>query len=577
MRNQAEYACTRLPPMFLTLEFFLTLLCVAIALIRPKIGDALFRRVEATFVAFAQKRVRAVVAVGVLALGFRLALLPAMPIPQPKVTDEFSYLLLADTFAHGRLTNPTHPMWVHFETFQENWRPTYASMYYPGSGLFLAFGQVVLGHPFWGVWLGSALMCAAICWALQGWMPPAWALLGGLMATVRLGTFSYWSDSYWGGAVAAVGGALAIGSLPRIKTKKLARDSVLMAIGMTFILYTRPYEGLFFCIPVLVNLLWWMTAQDRGERKASVKLAGALCAVMILAFAALGYYFWKVTGSPFTTPYQVNMRTYGLIYFPWEKVSVPPQFHHAEMRNVYLYGSDVGWQAFALHHQVKLQALKAVIVWLFYFGPLLTLPWLAWIFTRKREKFWRTFTPGLRLLFVVCITSYFSCMLTIYPGQPHYIAPLASIFYVIMLLMMRDLYYANSGQSAERFIARSVALACGILFLARTAAPVVDMTPKPSWIRTWCSQDEQNHSRAQLLSQLERMPGDQLAIVRYRPDHDFILDEWVYNGADIDGSKVIWARDMGVQNGELVHYFANRRVWLVEPDYDPPRLTPYVQ
>ena len=121
-------------------------------------------------------------------------------------------------------------------------------------------------------------------------------------------------------------------------------------------------------------------------RASLTKLVVPFCAFMLVAFAALGYYFWRVTGSPFTTPYQLNMRTYGLVYFPWEKVAVPPQFHHAEMRNVYLYGSDVGWQAFALHHQVKLQALKAVIVWLFYFGPLLTLPWLAWIFHPQAGK-----------------------------------------------------------------------------------------------------------------------------------------------------------------------------------------------
>jgi hypothetical protein len=66
-------------------------------------------------------------------------------------------------------------------------------------------------------------------------------------------------------------------------------------------------------------------------------------------------------------------------------------------------------------------------------------------------------------------------------------------------------------------------------------------------------------------------------VVRYRPDHDFILDEWVYNEADIEGSKVIWARDMGVENTELLRYFSQRHAWLVEPDYNPPKLTPYVQ
>jgi len=63
--------------------------------------------------------------------------------------------------------------------------------------------------------------------------------------------------------------------------------------------------------------------------------------------------------------------------------------------------------------------------------------------------------------------------------------------------------------------------------------------------------------------------------VRYRPDHD-PQKEWVYNGADIDHSKVIWARDMDpAENRELFQYYRDRRVWLLEADETPPRLSQY--
>ena len=81
--------------------------------------------------------------------------------------------------------------------------------------------------------------------------------------------------------------------------------------------------------------------------------------------------------------------------------------------------------------------------------------------------------------------------------------------------------------------------------------------------------------RMALEAQLRSLPGPQLVLVRYGPNHDPLLD-WVYNGADIDGQKVVWARDMGAEkNRELIRYYSDRRVWLLEADEVPPKLTPY--
>src|SRR5258707_15307521 len=199
----------------LPLRYAALIALALLAIFLPSLGQKWFDRIEGAFSRFAQRTVVAPFVLFLSVVIIRLCLLPWLRVPIPGIHDSFSYLLLADTFAHGRLTNPTHPMWISFETFHVNWLPTYHSIYPPAQGFALAIGQL-LGHPWIGVLLSGAAMPAAIFCMLRAWIPARWAFLGGALAGLKFGIASYWINSYWGGTVAAIGGALVLGSLARI-------------------------------------------------------------------------------------------------------------------------------------------------------------------------------------------------------------------------------------------------------------------------------------------------------------------------------------------------------------------------
>jgi hypothetical protein len=160
---------------------------------------------------------------------------------------------------------------------------------------------------------------------------------------------------------------------------------------------------------------------------------------------------------------------------------------------------------------------------------------------------------------------------------PHYLSPFTAAFYALGLQAMRHLrVWSPNGQPVGLTLVRSLIALCVVLAGFRTfAGPLhLRLDSWPTW--SWYGSKDFGGARATVQAALERMPGKQLAIVRYSSSHDSV-DEWVFNAANLDDSRVIWAREMQpADDQQLVEYYKDRNVWLIQPDNQPPEISPYV-
>lgn len=472
----------------------------------------------------------------VLPVALRLAMLPQHPVPSPEIYDEFGHLFVADTLRHLRLANPPHPLHQFLETFFVLQTPSYASIYPIGQGLVLAIGRALFGLAWAGVLLTVALMCALCYWMLRSWTTPEWALLGGMLAVIEFGPLCAWTNSYWGGSLAAVAGCLVFGSLPRLRAARQARYGALLGLGIGLHWLARPYETIFL---VLAALLFVAPKFGRMARPA---LAAA--AVLIPAIAISLAQNKAVTGSWTTMPYQLSRFQYGVpVAFTWQSNVEPHNQLTREQQLQYKMQTS-----FRVNGPETIQTYFARLAYRarfyrFFFLPALYVV-LPFFLVKLRDP---------RYLWIAATLVIFALGANFYPFfEAHYLGALMCLFVLASVVGLQQLKYGA---------AQLIAFLCVAHFLF--------------WYGRSFFEPAALSTRTAIQQQLERLPGQQLVFVRYWLQHRF-QDEWVYNDADIDHAKIVWARDLGdAEDKKLLAYYPDRTAWLLEPDAAPPKLNRY--
>ncbi len=500
--------------------------------------------------------------------------------PSPEIHDEFCYLLQADTFRQGRFTNPTHPLWQHFESFHQIVRPTYCAKYPPGYAVFLAVGWQLFGSPVTGLWIAAVAASLAVYWMLRGIVSARWAFVGALALSLHPSLHLPWSQSYMTGWPTVAATALLFGGVLRLRKRLSTVAGVAVACGIIGLVNTRPFEGFvatvaavafYFADRVHAYLRFRKCRAHSGRasrspipsRNAIVRVAAAGAIPSAIGLGLWCVYNQATTGSMLTMPYSLYERQYAIApVFLWQ--SVPANFPDYSHREIYRFNHEYCLSGFrAMQHlpiylgDLSIRATSWVVMLGMFLAalPILTM------------KYWIRFRV-LRSMALVLFTMIGTSIMVPW-WLSHYSATWIPVAIIVATLGLQ-LWIGRASVPTEKLTtlrrtakpsqrwlhALCIVLVLQIAVTAVTLYSQVSLPPDSRW----------SNNRQAIIDKVTGQGDKHLMIVKYSPDHDF-NEEWVYNLADIDSSQIVWARSMSQEmDGKLMDYYSDRTVWQVQPD-----------
>ncbi len=518
--------------------------------------------------------------------------------PLPTNGDEYCYLLMAKTFAEGRITNPQHPLWQFFDNFHLLNEPTYTGKYPPAQAAFLAIGIVLFNHPVGGVWLSGALAAVACFWMLRAFFSLNWSLLGALLFLTHPTIFN-WNYGYYYGNVGLIGGALCIGSLFRLIKKAEIKDAVVFAVGMALLANSRPFEGLLVCLPLTAVIIYWIGKRFREAgflHSILYKLVIPVSLILVLNFVWMAYYNWRVTGDALKLPYSLFTAQYDPVplFLPLLSPPVPDQAFRDRMVEEYVTRQnirnpimkDFHINEIDVHYIDTLKALSArsggsiilfllkrmiknFIEFLYNTSAVYLIVLLFGIYVFRLNKKYLFFTGAFFFcLFLEGFATY---------NQNHYYAPFVPFLFVAVTAALATAHRKSKSDSAGKLLIsfslvllflQSVWLFCNNVIAFKSNVVGMEMKTQVVFQEVFYN-----------------LPGKHLVVIDYSTgNHQSNDGRWViitsrafYNEPDIDWSKVVWANSLGEENNrQLFDYFKDRYVWVLGFESVDPQVRPKI-
>jgi hypothetical protein len=363
-------------------------------------------------------------------------------------------------------------------------------------------------------------------------------------------------NAFHGGFLPAIGGALVFGAFGRSWRRASFVNGILMGLGLAVLAVSRPFEGVLFSLPMIGVLVW----QHRKSFGGLAKIVVPASVLSVVAIAFLAVYFRQITGSPFVTTYQIALKTYGWpMGFAW----TPPlkiEHTHIEFARYYKFELTERETVDGPIDFLEYLTFRVQEYWRFFYGPVLTIPLLfvAGVWRRRR------------LFFLALSGAVFAVMLE-GPASPHYIAPATVVLVAILVECVRHM------RAARVQLSGALLMAMGLVLVLRIGAQDLHLPYSQEVnFQSWCCGLEGNLNKSRIIRQLEQAPGGHLVFVKAKTNEKNLF-QWIYNDADIDASRIVWARDLGeARNAQLADFYhGSRTVWLVDPNVEPAQIIRY--